>query len=262
MTTGENKLKGGVAVVTGAGAGIGSGLARRAAELGMTVIVTDVSSQSAEKVCQEIIEAGGKAEAMTIDVSISSNLDELAEAVYITSTATSVSSSTTQESRRWDSSGKSRLHAGKHHLISICMESFTACVRSCLACSHQEKSAGLRIYPRSGPLFLEMQLKKAPIHVSSVIPGMLKTSIFDASAGKDEPESAAQYRTTMREMMKEHGMDLDAGCRLIMEQIAAGNFWVSTQPQMASEALRSQMKFMEGQRDPEIGEAARYILGV
>src|SRR5690606_29713752 len=32
-------------------------------------------------------------------------------------------------------------------------------------------------------LFLELQHAGAPIHVASVIPGMLKTSIFDAEAG-------------------------------------------------------------------------------
>ena len=40
LTEAESKLAGGVAVITGAGAGIGSAFARRAGELGMTVIVT------------------------------------------------------------------------------------------------------------------------------------------------------------------------------------------------------------------------------
>ena len=44
----------------------------------------------------------------------------------------------------------------------------------------------------SESLYLELELVKAPIHVASVIPGMLKTSIFDADGGKGEPEAAAR----------------------------------------------------------------------
>jgi short-subunit dehydrogenase len=50
-------------------------------------------------------------------------------------------------------------------------------------------------------LYLEMQLKKAPIHVCSVLLGMLKTRIFDEKGGKGEPSGAARYRRAMREMM-------------------------------------------------------------
>ena len=39
-------------------------------------------------------------------------------------------------------------------------------------------------------LFLEMEVAKAPIHVSSIIPGMVKTRIFDADAGEGEDEGA------------------------------------------------------------------------
>ena len=82
MTRDEEKFAGGVAVITGAGAGIGSGFARRAGELGMTVVVTDINGAAAEAVAQEIRDAGGKAEARVVDVSKPAELDRLADDVF------------------------------------------------------------------------------------------------------------------------------------------------------------------------------------
>lgn len=75
MPVAEEKLRNGVAIITGAGAGIGAGLARRATEVEMTVEVTDISLERAEQTAQEISEAGGKAEAVAVDVSKAVNLD-------------------------------------------------------------------------------------------------------------------------------------------------------------------------------------------
>jgi 3-oxoacyl-[acyl-carrier protein] reductase len=60
----ENKT----AVVTGAGRGIGRAVAMRLAEEGARVIVSDIEASFAESVASRIVETGGKAFAMTVDV--------------------------------------------------------------------------------------------------------------------------------------------------------------------------------------------------
>jgi 3-oxoacyl-[acyl-carrier protein] reductase len=60
----ENKI----AVVTGAGRGIGRAVAMRLAEEGARVILSDIEASFAESVAQRITEAGGQALAMTMNV--------------------------------------------------------------------------------------------------------------------------------------------------------------------------------------------------
>jgi NAD(P)-dependent dehydrogenase (short-subunit alcohol dehydrogenase family) len=57
-----------VAVVTGAGAGIGAAVAARLAEDGLAVAVTDLDGEAAERVAGSIVRAGGTAAAWRLDV--------------------------------------------------------------------------------------------------------------------------------------------------------------------------------------------------
>lgn len=62
-------MKAKVALVTGGGQGIGKAIALRLAKDGFAVAVADYNSQTARQVADEIASAGGKALAVTVDVS-------------------------------------------------------------------------------------------------------------------------------------------------------------------------------------------------
>jgi NAD(P)-dependent dehydrogenase (short-subunit alcohol dehydrogenase family) len=68
MTTSGRELAGEVALVTGAGSGIGAASACRLAAEGAAVAVTDLRGEAAERVCADIAAAGGQAIALTLDV--------------------------------------------------------------------------------------------------------------------------------------------------------------------------------------------------
>lgn len=61
-------FQGKVALVTGAGSGIGAATARQLAELGASVVLADISLEAAERTGQEIAESGGIAHPFEVDV--------------------------------------------------------------------------------------------------------------------------------------------------------------------------------------------------
>ncbi len=62
------RLDGEAAMITGGGAGIGRAAALAFAEAGAAVTVTDIDGAAAAAVAAEIVDAGGEARAMTLDV--------------------------------------------------------------------------------------------------------------------------------------------------------------------------------------------------
>ena len=75
------RLEGKIALVTGAGAGIGRAIARCFAEHGAHVYVTDCDGESAETVAKEIAEEGGAATALTADITDLAQIKTMLEAV-------------------------------------------------------------------------------------------------------------------------------------------------------------------------------------
>ena len=66
-----------VAIVTGAGSGIGAAVARQLASSGARVIVADLAEDAAQKVAAEITAAGGTASAFAIDVTDAGRVAEM-----------------------------------------------------------------------------------------------------------------------------------------------------------------------------------------
>jgi len=73
-------LNGEVAVVTGAGRGIGEGIAKVLAGAGASVVCAARRTEEIERVAEEIVAANGRAVAVTTDVTDTGALERLAEA--------------------------------------------------------------------------------------------------------------------------------------------------------------------------------------
>src|SRR5690242_20358510 len=77
-----DEFAGRVAVVTGAGSGIGQGLARQAAREGMHVVVSDVEHGALEATASELRDGGTEVLSVPTDVSDAGQVEALAAAAY------------------------------------------------------------------------------------------------------------------------------------------------------------------------------------
>ena len=80
MDTGQ-PLIGQVAVITGAGRGIGAGIARRLAKLGATAVLCGRTRSALDSTAQSILDAGGKTEVIPCDVTLLHQLEYAAARV-------------------------------------------------------------------------------------------------------------------------------------------------------------------------------------
>jgi NAD(P)-dependent dehydrogenase (short-subunit alcohol dehydrogenase family) len=71
------ELRGKVAIVTGAGRGIGQAIALRLAREGAIVVVTDIDEASGEETADEINKSGGKSIAVPVDVLNQNHIDQM-----------------------------------------------------------------------------------------------------------------------------------------------------------------------------------------
>jgi len=284
MSLDREVFAGGVAVITGAGAGIGEGLARRASELGMRLVLADISQQRLESLAADLRANGSEVLPIVVDVSKPTELDRLAAAVHSTwgdvrlliNNAGIETLGNTWEIplERWEATLNINLHGVIHgvrafapHMLASGKPAWIGNLASIGGFSVMPTQTAYILTKHaveafSECLYLEMELTGKPIHVSSIIPGMVKTRIFEASGGVGEPESASRHRTVMRELMANYGMDITAASKVILEQIAAGEFWVSTQPDMTRDILNGRIEFMKNQTKPQLAPQGRALLGL
>ncbi|MCX7283283.1 MAG: SDR family NAD(P)-dependent oxidoreductase [Novosphingobium sp.] len=271
----------GTAVITGAGSGIGAGLARRAGALGMHVVVTDIDAAAAARTVAEIVAAGGSAEAERVDVSIPAELDRLAEQVFnrhgevrllINNAGIETIGNTWELSaERWEATLDINIHGVIHgvrafvpRIIASGKEAWIGNLSSVGAFGQMPGQTAYTVTKHavqafSECLYLEMELKALPIHVSAIVPGLMRTNIFNAESSAGEPDNASGHRRAMFEMMRDHGMDIDEGCRLFLEQMAEGKFWAHSHPDMSEQIIVGRIRFLQEQIPPIMPDLARQI---
>ncbi|KAF5561450.1 sterigmatocystin biosynthesis monooxygenase stcW [Fusarium phyllophilum] len=277
--TPEEAFSSGVAVITGAGGGLGSGLARRIASFGMTVIVADIDFKRAEEVASGIKASGGKGEARAVDVSRSEELDALAEYVHthhgdvrllINNAAIETLGPLWElSSSRWETTLNVNIH-GPIHGVRAFLPRMMASGKECWIANVSSVGAFTTIPGQSAyavtknavqafteSLHVELRSQKTPIHASSVIPGLLNTGIFDRAQHDTSTIDPAweKHRKSMAELAREKGMGIDEASRIIVEQIAEGKLWVCTHPAIMTEILQQRIQYYERQGEPNVPPA-------
>lgn len=283
MTQGMEVFKGGVAVITGAGSGIGEGLARLAAQQGMRVVLADVAMERAEKVVEDIRAGGAEALAVHTDVSEPEALDRLAAITHETfGDVTLLVNNAGIETLGfcwelpaavWEKTLNINIHGAIHGVRAFAPRMLEAGKRAWIANTTSIGGLGMMpiqtsyvlskhaILSFSECLYLEMQVKKAPIQVSAILPGPVATRIFEDSKTGEDPVNA-HHREIMRNMLKADGISGYEAAERILPQLAAGKFWVSTHPEITAEFAANRAQHLSSQSDPMLPPEVLAGLGV
>lgn len=266
----EEAFATGVAVITGAGSGIGEGLAHEAAACGMTVVVAELSVERGEKVARDIVSAGGKASFVRTDVRDIAAMRSLADHAYglgevrlmVNNAGISVMGAVWElDDADWDRSidinfrgvvngvrafvPRMLASPGQTYLCNIASLGSFSTERN-VAPYFATKHAVLSL---TECLYVEMEIQPNPVKISAAAPGFIATRIFeDTNATGEESE---QFRETMQAAVHQLGMAPREAAALILRGIAAGEFLVSTHPDMTAHLARDRSEYLRTLRAPQ-----------
>ncbi len=278
---GAHQPLGGAAVITGAGSGIGEGLAREAAARGLRVVLADIAVDRLEKVTADIIAEGGEALAVPTDVADPAALDHLAARAYAAfgdisllvnnAGIETVGLSWELSAAQWERTLNINIHGVVHGVRAFAPRMLASSKPTYIA--NVASIGGLGTMPLQTSyilgkhaviaftecLYLEMQLQKNPVNVSVVVPGPVATRIFDdASApGAD----AAMHRGIMQQMLTQAGLAPREAARIILDGIAAKQFWVSTHPEITAQMAKARAAHLADLATPALTAETRQLLG-
>ena len=91
------------------------------------------------------------------------------------------------------------------------------------------------------------------------MPGPVATAIFDDAKGVGGAEQ--HHRAAMKDMLAA-GMSPGEAAERILAGIAAGDFWVSTHPELTQQTARMRAEYLANLAVPGLAEAAREISGL
>ncbi len=250
-------LEGRVAVVTGAGSGIGRGLARRFAGEGMRVVLADVERDALEAASGELRDTGAELLAVETDVSIAASVEALADRAYEAFGAVHVlcnnagvgggrgpTQDTTIADWQWilgvnlwgvihgvRSFVPRMLDSGEEgHVVNT--SSFAGLAATPFNTVYGTSKAGVVALTES--LHLELELRGAPVRASVLCPGLIRTNILDAERNRPEALRSAEQategsgRARLRDAMESSGMLPAEVAEWVVGAIREQRFWVLT----------------------------------
>lgn len=271
-------FSGGVAVITGAGSGIGAGLARYASRLGMTLVLADVDADAIAALRDELSAAGGTATEVVCDVRDPEAVRGLADKTYrdIGPVRLLVNNAGIEQfGYLWDTP-----LANWQRVVDINISGVFHGVRAFLpkmmATDDQawvwnlSSVGGVVAIPLQAPyimskhavlaltecLHLDVQSSGHDhhIHVQAVLPGAVASNIFESAGGVEVncgDVAAAEAQRAAMLHVRATAMDPLEAAETVFEQAAEGRFYLLTQRSVAT-AMKERANVLTAQRPPAL----------
>jgi NAD(P)-dependent dehydrogenase (short-subunit alcohol dehydrogenase family) len=271
-------FSGGVAVITGAGAGIGAGLARYASSLGMTVVLADIDAVAIAALRGELCAAGGTAVDIECDVTDPDAVGELADRVYrdVGPVRLLVNNAGVEQfGYLWDTPVPNWRRVVDINISGVFF-GVRAFLPKMMATDEQawvwnlSSVGGVVAIPLQAPYImskhavlaltecLHLDVQSAGhdhhIHVQAVLPGAVVSNIFESAGGVDsnagDVAAAEGQRSAMLDI-KAAAMDPLAAAETVFEQAVQGRFYLLTQQSVAA-AMADRANVLAAQRSPAL----------
>lgn len=248
------KFAGKTVIITGASAGIGSGFARQAAEMGMNLVLADIAEERLVALAEELRADGAEVEAVVTDVSDDVSVESLAERAVtrfgsvdmLINNAGIMAMGWSWEipAARWDA--MLRINVGGYVNVLrafvprmlaqgtpgwiLQVSSIGGLFPSPLMAPYSVTKFGTLALTES--LHYELQMMKAPIQVSVVLPDSVKSDIFvTAQDGDGTLPEAKAFNDALQQRADTIGITPEEHAHRVFEQVADGQYWVAPQPE-------------------------------
>lgn len=254
-----------ICVITGAASGIGAGLARHAASLGMKLVLADWNEEALNRLAGEM-----PSEVLSVptDVRDDAAVEALARAAFerfgqvdlVFNNAGVLSSGLTWEidAATWQRSLAVNI-GGVVNVIRAFVPRLVAADRPARIVN-TSSLGGFLTSPFMAPysatkfaivaiteaLAAELAATGSKVQVSLLAPGPVKSAIMDEPA----PAPTAGFMAMLRGMSDENGMSADELAVLVFEAIGRGDYWIIPHPEMLDEPLRERIRMIIDRSPP------------
>lgn len=282
----SDRFNEGTAVITGAAAGIGEGLAAYLGRLGMRVIVADINPEAAEQVAKGIRASGGTAEAAELDVTDYEAMDRLAAQLFARygSVELLVNNAGLENAGflwevdpdRWKQVMSVNVNGVFHgirafmpRMIEAGKPAVVANLASVAAFSSTPVQAPYTVTKHAvlsltESLHQEVSLIGAPIQISAVLPYSIRSSIFKA-ATREAPTTndlANAVFAQMQEANAASGLDPVDAAEYMLNQIARGEFWVFSEHEYTPGIANARSQLLASLSAPQDPREQLTLMGV
>jgi len=261
MTSAEQVYGGGVLAITGGGAGVGEGLARYAASIGMAVAICDVDLEAAQQVAGELVASGGRAIAHRVDVRDLAQVQAWADAVYAELGPVTLlinNAGIEQFGYLWDTPADNW-----HRLLDINVtgvfngvKAFVPRMTEAGVPAHiwnLSSIGGVVTVARQAPyiiskhavlaltenLLVDVQAAGLDITVAAVLPASVTSNIFQSAGGVDSSGDTSASEAAREAMIKlrDTAVSPVEAAERVFAQAAAGDFYLLTHPDLVAQAM-------------------------
>lgn len=268
----ESQFGGKTAVITGAASGIGEGLAKHAAQLGMQLVLADIQGEKLQAL-KATLET--PVETVVTDVSVSQSVQDLAARAFdrfghvdlVFNNAGIVVMGLIWEIDRPRFEKQMAVNIGG---VFNVLQAFIPRMMVGSRPSRMINTAsiaGFMPFPLTGlysaskfaivglteALHHELRMLSAPVQVSLLVPGSVKSSIFDdqAERGRQSPAMRAHIEKGLQSQ-EPFAMSAEDCARHTFSGIANGQYWLIPQPEYLDTFLPDRLDTILRRRHPEL----------